>query len=262
MSTPMLFLRYVLFVLLLQPLSPVESFVTELQIHNVNFLCGTRRRLRRNRREQQQQPQQQQPQQIFRSILSNRMATPMKGPVSQPLRPNTCTYWVSEHVLAGERPTAKQGGLDATRIKLGHYLDAGISVFIDLTESGQKPDYEIVLRELAETRGIANDVEYHRIPIPDFGIPTTTTDMVTILNAMDDAVSRNKKVYVHCAGGIGRTGTTIGCYLVRHGNDGKTALQEVNRLFQHSDRSMESWSSPETREQISFVRDWKESHSS
>ena len=67
---------------------------------------------------------------------------------------------------------------------------------------------------------------------------------------------------MHCAGGIGRTGTTVGCYLVRHGNDGATALQEVNRLFQNSDRSAESWSSPETRQQMNFVRDWNEENDS
>ena len=85
--------------------------------------------------------------------------------------------------------------------------------------------------------------------------------MVKILNAIDAAVVQNQKVYVHCAGGIGRTGTTVGCYLVRHGNDGQAALQEVNRLFQYSDRSMTSWNSPETAEQMQFVRDWKENRS-
>lgn len=178
----------------------------------------------------------------------------MKGPLNQPPRPNTCTYWVSEHFLAGEHPTDKRGA-QATRSKLGQYLDAGISVFIDLTEVGQKPDYATIVQDLGQERGI--NVEYYRMPVPDFGIPTTA-GMVEILNRIDDAVSRNQKVYIHCAGGIGRTGTTVGCYLVRHGNDGTEALQEVNRLFQNSDRSMESWNSPETREQMKFVRDWKE----
>ena len=73
---------------------------------------------------------------------------------------------------------------------------------------------------------------------------------------MDAAVARDKTVYVHCVGGIGRTGTTVGCYLVRHGNDGETALKEVDRLFQNSDRSQESWTSPETRQQMDFVRKW------
>ena len=63
---------------------------------------------------------------------------------------------------------------------------------------------------------------------------------------------------MHCRGGIGRTGTTVGCYLVRHGFGGDEALENVNRLFRFSERSMESSFSPETREQMNFVRDWNE----
>ena len=33
-------------------------------------------------------------------------------------------------------------------------------------------------------------------------------------------------VYVHCWGGIGRTGTVVGCWLVRHGMTGDEALAE------------------------------------
>jgi protein-tyrosine phosphatase len=180
----------------------------------------------------------------------------MKGPLAQPPRPNRCTYWVSENLMAGEHPTAKRRDKELSRAKLSKYLDAGISVFVDLTEEGQKLDYEAMVKEIGQEKGFT--IEYHRLAVPDFGIPSVPL-MREILDTIDEAVKRNKKVYVHCAGGIGRTGTTVGCYLVRHGNDGKSALQEVNRLFQNSDRSMESYTSPETREQMKFVQDWDES---
>ncbi|MBA3406233.1 MAG: dual specificity protein phosphatase family protein [Gemmatimonadaceae bacterium] len=35
-------------------------------------------------------------------------------------------------------------------------------------------------------------------------------------------------IYVHCWGGVGRTGTVVGCYIVRHGRTGDDALGEVN----------------------------------
>ena len=38
-----------------------------------------------------------------------------------------------------------------------------------------------------------------------------------ILDEIDGAILNGKTVYVHCLGGIGRTGTVVGCYLVRHG---------------------------------------------
>ena len=41
--------------------------------------------------------------------------------------------------------------------------------------------------------------------------------MVSILDAIDDSVKVGKPVYVHCWGGVGRTGMVIGCWLLRHG---------------------------------------------
>ena len=181
----------------------------------------------------------------------------MQGPAIQPPRPNSCTYWVSSRVLAGEHPTDRRG-IETTKRKLRQYLKLGVTVFIDLTEPGQKMDYQDLLQELAmeiPESDPANSLEYYRLSVPDFDIPTVE-GMQQILDTMDAAVARDKTIYVHCAGGIGRTGTTVGCYLVRHGNDGETALKEVDRLFQNSDRSQESWTSPETRQQMDFVRKW------
>jgi len=82
--------------------------------------------------------------------------------------------------------------------------------------------------------------------------------MLEILDTIDKEVAAHRKVYVHCRGGIGRTGTVVGCYLRRRGNSGQEALDKTNRLFQSSDRSAESWSSPETREQMDFVKNWND----
>ena len=35
---------------------------------------------------------------------------------------------------------------------------------------------------------------------------------------------------MHCWGGVGRTGTTVGCWLVRHGRSGTEALAELRRV--------------------------------
>lgn len=122
----------------------------------------------------------------------------------QPARPNSCTYWASEHLLAGEHPTDKRGGLDATRNKLEKYLDAGISVFVDLTEPGQKPDYEDLIQDIAKqkkkseggdtgtTTTATTAVEYHRLAVPDFSIPTPDL-MREILDTIDAAIARNQK---------------------------------------------------------------------
>ena len=175
--------------------------------------------------------------------------------INQLSRPNACTYWLTPNILAGEYPTSKLGK-EETRKKLFQYLEKGITYFIDLTQEGEKDIYESLLLEEANKSSTLS-ISYKRIPIQDFGIPQKN-QMKDILDTIDGAVQNNQKVYVHCKGGIGRTGTTVGCYLVRHGYDGEEALENVNRLFQFSKRSMESSFSPETREQMNFVRDWNE----
>jgi len=35
---------------------------------------------------------------------------------------------------------------------------------------------------------------------------------------------------VHCLGGLGRTGTVVGCFLVRHGLSGAQALETIQLL--------------------------------
>lgn len=164
------------------------------------------------------------------------------------------------HVLANTKhPSRRIPNLKTrqrrNKKKLSQYLQKGITYFIDLTQEGEKDIYESLLQE--EGNKIQESISYKRIPIQDFSIPQKT-EMKDILDCIDDAVKKNRKVYVHCRGGIGRTGTTVGCYLVRHGFGGDEALENVNRLFRLSERSMESSFSPETREQMNFVRDWNE----
>jgi protein-tyrosine phosphatase len=80
------------------------------------------------------------------------------------------------------------------------------------------------------------------MPVRDFSCPTEE-DMKRILDAADEALRDGHTVYVHCRGGIGRTGTVIGCYLVRHGSTPEEALARVR--------------GPETDAQLALVRSWR-----
>ena len=72
--------------------------------------------------------------------------------------------------------------------------------------------------------------------------------MARILDSIDASLAAGEVVYVHCLAGIGRTGTVIGCYLVRHGLSGEEALARVEAL---------RGAGPETPEQRELVRSWR-----
>jgi len=159
-------------------------------------------------------------------------------------------YWVlSERFLAGPFPGADEE--KETRRKLVRLLQYGITALVDLTEEDQHLPYQSYLRE--EARVIGRQISYLRMAIKDFSVPTVK-EMIRILDTIDQYLMDGEKVYLHCLGGIGRTGMVVGCFLARHGKDGKAALQKVAELRQ----SVLSGSrSPETDEQISFVLNWQ-----
>ena len=169
-------------------------------------------------------------------------------------------YWVVPgKLLAGYYPGDPDH--DGTVSKLGALLNTGIRTFIDLTEEtefnhwgiGLVP-YESELKQVADDKAIPG-VSYFRMPIPDLGVRTKEM-MREILDRIDREMENNRPVYVHCLGGIGRTGTIVGCWLARHGvASGEAVLDRIAEL-RCNDPSAEV-PSPETRQQRSFVRNWK-----
>jgi hypothetical protein len=164
------------------------------------------------------------------------------------------SYWVTpDQFLAGEYPGHFTERF--ARQKLSAFLEAGVTDFIDLTQPNELLPYEPLLKELAPIYDL--DVRYTRIAIQDRGLPTIETTL-EILDTIDAAIKRQRKVYIHCWGGIGRTGTIVGCYLVRHGETPRHAVTQVNALFHTRPPSIYHPRSPETDEQIQFILDWRE----
>ncbi len=164
------------------------------------------------------------------------------------------SYWVEPgRFLAGEYP----GGfnVEAARRRIDAFLKAGINTFIDLTHPQELASYESMLKEQAQLYKM--DAAYHRFAIRDHYVPSVET-MARILDTIDEALGAGRNVYVHCYGGIGRAGTTVGCYLVRHGQTNQQALMQVNKLFNTRPKNPYYPNSPETPEQIQFVLNWRE----
>jgi hypothetical protein len=180
------------------------------------------------------------------------MEAPAAGGDS-PAPPISNSYWVEPgRLLAGRHPAG--GARGTTKATLRRLLEAGITCFMDLTEpreGGWEP-YEPLLR--AEADGLGMTVSYRRLPVPDYGVPSRT-DMHAIQGMLAGALAAGQGVFVHCWGGIGRTGTVIGCYLVEHGFTGRTALATIARL--RSELPSSYWPSPESQEQVDMVLGWQ-----
>jgi hypothetical protein len=167
------------------------------------------------------------------------------------------SYWVVPgSFLAGQYPASTRGDDFATRQRLTSFLNLGFDTFFDLTAPGELPGYDTVLREEAAHYGLP--VEHRRFPVGDFGLPSPE-GMRSLLEALDAALGAGRRVYLHCWGGIGRTGTAVGCWLVRHGLDGERALQRLAGLYATAGQSRQHPRSPETDAQVDFIRTWKDS---
>ena len=174
--------------------------------------------------------------------------------MNKPKRPLPESYWVEpERLLAGEYPG--NYSTELARQRIDALLEAGIDTFIDLTKPNEVVPYESILLEQAKAYDV--DAKRYNFPIGDMGLPTPEL-MVNILNTMDSALKDGRKIYLHCWGGIGRTGTTVGCYLVHRGKTGDEALHQLAEWWQTVPKSHYHPRSPETRAQAEFVRTWSE----
>jgi hypothetical protein len=163
-------------------------------------------------------------------------------------------YWVLRgKLLAGGYPGAHSSR--EARERLGRFFEIGVSAFIDLTypgEFGIKP-YEPFLLESTENGGPTS--VYRRFPVGDMRVPVPEV-MSRILDAVDEALDASRIVYLHCYGGLGRTGTAVGCFLVRHGMSGDQALAELRELRRGTPHSF--LDSPQTPEQAEMILGWKD----
>ncbi|MFM7931942.1 MAG: dual specificity protein phosphatase family protein, partial [Pirellula sp.] len=80
--------------------------------------------------------------------------------------------------------------------------------------------------------------------------------MRNILDAIDHSLDKKTPVYLHCFGGIGRTGTVICCWLLRHGYANSEDVFDLLSKLRKADLERATWPAPENDAQREFVRTW------
>jgi len=127
--------------------------------------------------------------------------------------------------------------VDAVRMR-------GISQVVCLTSleeiDGKAPDYARAVRR--------KDVPWQQriYPIVDYGVPSDRASFLELIHSIAADLRSGANILLHCAAGIGRTGTAASCVLVALGVPADEAAQRVYAAGSYAER-------PEQVELIQWV---------
>jgi atypical dual specificity phosphatase len=117
--------------------------------------------------------------------------------------------WLINNQLAGS-------GMPTTINEINWILNQGVKSIVTMTENALPESW-------------VKDTKYLHVPTEDLSAP----DIEQIDDAVDfihERINNNEPVMVHCAAGIGRTGTILACYLIKYQKySAKNAIEKVRK---------------------------------
>lgn len=163
-------------------------------------------------------------------------------------RPLYQSYYLHGHAYAGEYPGDKNEKM--AKMKIKHMLHFGVKHFVDLTEDGELKPYSHLLPKGAS---------YLRFPISDCGVPKSVESVNRLLDKIEDFEKMGGYTYIHCWGGVGRTGTIVGCKKAKEipEKDGKEIFEILKNFFRDMPKAAYRKVS-DTQEQVKFIMDFSQ----
>lgn len=161
-----------------------------------------------------------------------------------PRKPILNSYLAMDRIYAGEYPR----DLDETKsmAKIKQFEKFGITHFVDLTEEGELRPYSQMLNPR---------MQHIRFPIKDVSVPKSTESVKELIKQIKEILNadENNKVYIHCWGGVGRTGVIVGCLLSDQYNyNYEETMRALTQAFSGCPKSAYR-ETPETIEQCEFI---------
>jgi len=145
------------------------------------------------------------------------------------------------HLYVMPRPRA-----DVLKDELKNLCSRGINIVVSHLEKSE----EIELG-LTQEEAILNElgIRFVSYPIKDRSLPECA-DYTDFIDQIYEQLQGGKNVVVHCMAGIGRTGMTSSCLLVRDGYEAPVAMDMVS--------AARGAKIPDTMEQYDFICDYFE----
>lgn len=115
---------------------------------------------------------------------------------------------------------------------------AGLAVVVCLT-----PMEEIAELSPAYHRAVADGTfsfEWVNLPIPNFGLPEDAPTFRREISRIGEHLRRGDGVLLHCAAGLGRTGTAAACVLKALGVEQGDALERVRQAGSNPQNAKQS----------------------
>lgn len=159
-------------------------------------------------------------------------------------------WWVEPgRILAGEYPGSPVD--EAHELKLTALADAGIDTIIDLTEGSHEGLRPYGPRWMSLGTGRNRDLRWLHHPIIDCDV--TTPERYDVIQAdIERELSAGRSLYIHCFGGVGRTGTVVGWWHVCGGATADEALARIAAARVGTRKA--SRPSPEMARQVAMLR--------
>jgi len=127
-------------------------------------------------------------------------------------------------VLGRYRPFEEE---EAEALRLG--VSAVVRLITDWETESRSPAYADAIR----SRALGwEDLQF---PIPDFGVPDNAEAFARLVDRVAAMLGEGRTILVHCAAGIGRTGSFAAALLVRLGCGLEEALRRVELAGSHAE---------------------------